>query len=213
MFVPFVDRKDGGKRLAQLLNHYKNKSNAVVIGLPRGGVVTAAEVATALHLSLDIVVPRKIGAPFHEELALGAVTQDGDVIWNEAMVKFYNPASPDVQAIIKKEREESERRVALYRHGKPPLNLSNKIVILVDDGIATGATVRAAVAFIKKHGAQRIIVAAPIAGADACAEIAPEVDEVVAVLKPIHFGGISAFYRDFSQTTDEEVIALLTKYR
>ncbi len=212
LFIPFVDRKDGGKQLAQLLSDYKNQPNGIVIGLPRGGVVTAAEVAKELHLPLDIVVPRKIGAPFHEELAIGAVTQDGDVVWNEDIIKHYNFSPDDVGAIIEKERAESARRVALYRHGKSPLNLTNKTVILVDDGIATGATIRAAVSFIKKHGAQKIIVAAPIAAADACAEIAHDVDEVVAVIQPKHFGGISAFYQKFDQTSDREVMELLAAH-
>lgn len=211
MFRPFVDRKDGGKQLAQLLQNYKNQSNAIVIGLPRGGVVTAAAVAKELHLPLEIVVPRKIGAPFHEELAIGAVTQDGDVVWNTAIMEHYRLSPQDVRDIVKKEREESARRVSLYRQGKPPLNLTNKIVLLIDDGIATGATIKAAVTYIKKQGARKIIVAAPIAAADASADIAPDVDEVIAVVKPIHFGGISAFYEQFDQTSDQEVIKLLSQ--
>lgn len=210
MFKPFIDRKDGGKQLAQLLQQYKNHANAIVIGLPRGGVVTAAEIAKELHLPLDIVVPRKIGAPFHEELAIGAVTQDGDVVWNEAIMHHYHLTPDVVGNIVQKERAESARRVAVYRRGKTPLDLHHKIVILVDDGIATGATIKAAIAFIKKKGAQKIIVAAPIAAADTCAELAPDVDEIVAVIKPMHFGGISAFYQQFDQTTDQQVMDLLS---
>ncbi len=211
--MSFVDRKDSGKQLAHLLRNYKNQSDGVVIGLPRGGVVTAAEVADILQLPLDIVVPRKIGAPFHEELAMGAVMQDGDVVWNEEIVEHYQVSPQDLRISIQKAREESARRLALYRHGFPPLNLTHKTVIVVDDGIATGATIRAAITFIKKQQARKIIVAAPVAAADTCAEIAPDVDEVVAVIKPIHFGGVAAFYQTFDQTTDQEVIDLLSAHQ
>jgi predicted phosphoribosyltransferase len=209
---PFVDRVDGGKQLAQKLTSYKDNTNAVVIGLPRGGVVIAAEIAKELHLPLDIVVPRKIGAPFNEELAVGALTQDGQVIWNEDLMNMLGLEPADLQKIVQKEREESNRRLMLYRHGKPPLNLKDKIVILVDDGIATGATMQAAIAYAKQQGAHKIIVAAPVAAIDIVERMAPEVDQVVSILLPKTFLGISAFYNEFPQTSDEQVIALLCKY-
>lgn len=209
MLRAFVDRKDGGKQLAQKLSAYKNQPDCLVIGLPRGGVVTAAEVAKELNLPLDIVVPRKIGAPFNEELAVGALAQDGQVVWNEDIMRSHHLAPEDLQDIIEKERKESHRRLSLYRSGKPPLNLKNKEVILVDDGIATGATMRAVIGFAKKEGAKKIIVAAPLATVDTLEKIEQEVDEVVVVTLPKIFLGISAFYDTFGQTEDDEVIQIL----
>ena len=209
MDSPFVDRKDGGKQLAQKLHAYKNQSNAIVIGLPRGGVITGAQVAKELNLPLDIVVPRKIGAPFNSELAIGAVTQDGDVVWNEKIMQFNQLKPSDVADTIALEREESLRRLSLYRQGRVPLSLAGKIVILVDDGIATGATIRAAISYVQKEGAKKVIVAAPVAARDSINLIAPLVDELITIISPRSFTGISAFYDQFSQTDDDQVITLL----
>ncbi len=205
----FVDRVDSGKQLAQKLTAYRDDPNAIVIGLPRGGVVTAAQVAHELNLPLDIVVPRKIGAPFNEELAVGAVTQDGQVVWNESIVKSHHLTPEDLADTIEKERKESKRRLQLYRRDRPPLQLKDKVVIFVDDGIATGATMRAAIAYAKQQGAKKIIAATPVATVDTLEVISKEVDEVVSVILPKIFLGISAFYESFPQTPDEEVIALL----
>ena len=210
MNKPFVDRKDGGTQLAHKLRAYKNQPDVLIIGLPRGGVVTAAEVAKELNLPLDIVVPRKIGAPFNPELAVGAVTQDGDVVWNEAIIKSHHLTPEDLADTIEKEMAESHRRLSLYRQGKPPPNFKNKTIILVDDGIATGATMRAAITYVKKQGAKKIIVATPVATVDTMEQIAQEVDSVVAVTLPKIFLGISAFYEEFPQTADDEVIAILS---
>ena len=207
--MTFVDRVDSGKQLAQKLTAYRDDPNAIVIGLPRGGVVTAAQVAHELNLPLDIVVPRKIGAPFNEELAVGAVTQDGQVVWNESIVKSHHLTPEDVADTIEKERKESKRRLQLYRRDRPPLQLKDKVVIFVDDGIATGATMRAAIAYAKQQGAKKIIAATPVATVDTLEVISKEVDEVVSVILPKIFLGISAFYESFPQTPDEEVIALL----
>ena len=205
----FKNRKDAGRQLAQKLLVYKGQPNAIVIGLPRGGVVTAKEVANELHLPLDIMVPRKIGAPFNEELAVGAVTQDGHVVWNEYVLRAHKIAPEDVSDTIEKEKKESARRLKAYRGNKQPLNLKNNTVIIVDDGIATGATMRAAIASARAQGAGRIIVATPVATQDTLERMAPEVDEIVSVLVPQTFFGISAFYDFFPQTSDEEVISLL----
>ncbi len=212
MAITFADRQDAGKQLADKLAVYKNHHNAIVIGLPRGGVIPAAEVAKELKLPLDIVVPRKIGAPFNSELAVGAVTQDGQVVWNEKLMKSFHlsPDALDLKETIKKERAESNRRLQLYRRGRPPLVLKDRVVIIVDDGIATGATMRAAIAYTKEQGAQKIIAATPVATVDTLELIAPEVDEVVSVKLPKTFLGISAFYDTFGQTSDDEVIALLS---
>lgn len=213
MAITFVDRQDAGKQLADKLAAYKNHHNAIVIGLPRGGVIPAAEIAKELKLPLDIVVPRKIGAPFNSELAVGAVTQDGQVVWNEKLMKSFHLSPDDLKDTIQKERAESNRRLSLYRRGRPPLVLKDKTVIIVDDGIATGATMRAAIAYAKQQGAAKIIAATPVATVDILEQIAPEVDEVVSVLLPKTFLGISAFYDTFGQTSDDEVIELLSTPR
>jgi putative phosphoribosyl transferase len=207
--ITFADRQDAGKQLAEKLAAYKNHHNAIVIGLPRGGVIPAAEVAKELKLPLDILVPRKIGAPFNSELAVGAVTQDGQVVWNEELMKNLNLSSHDLKDTIKKERAESNRRLSLYRKGRPSLILKDKLVIIVDDGIATGATMRAAISYAKEQGAGKIIAATPVATVDTLELIASEVDEVVSVKLPTTFLGINAFYDSFPQTSDDEVIALL----
>lgn len=209
MAITFADRQDAGKQLAEKLAAYKNHHNAIVIGLPRGGVIPAAEVAKELKLPLDILVPRKIGAPFNSELAVGAVTQDGQVVWNEELMKNLNLSSHDLKDTIKKERAESNRRLSLYRKGRPSLILKDKLVIIVDDGIATGATMRAAISYAKEQGAGKIIAATPVATVDTLELIASEVDEVVSVKLPTTFLGINAFYDSFPQTSDDEVIALL----
>ncbi len=211
MAITFVDRQDAGKQLADKLAAYRNHHNAIVIGLPRGGVIPAAEIAKELKLPLDIVVPRKIGAPFNSELAVGAVTQDGQVVWNEKLMKSFHlsPDDLDLKETIKKERAESNRRLSLYRRGRPPLVLKDKTVIIVDDGIATGATMRAAIAYAKQQGAAKIIAATPVATVDTLELIAPEVDEIVSVKLPKTFLGISAFYDIFGQTSDDEVIEVL----
>ena len=209
MQQPFKDRQDGGKQLAQKLMQYKNDPHAIVIGLPRGGVVTAEQVADQLELPLDIVVPRKIGAPFNEELAVGAITQDGDVVWNETIMRSHHLQPEDLAETIEKERSEAQRRLHLYRQDRKPLELAGKTVLLVDDGIATGATMMAAIAYVKKQGAAKIIVGTPVATVDTLEKIAQEVDEVVSVTLPKIFMGISAFYSEFPQTTDQEAIAIM----
>ncbi len=209
MAMRFADRQDAGRQLAQKLAVYKNHPDAIVIGLPRGGVVTAAEVANELKLPLDIVVPRKIGAPSQKELAVGAITQDGQIVWNEAIVKSLRITPEDVKETIAKETSEAQRRLKLYRQDRPPLILKDKIVLLVDDGIATGATMRAAIVYAKQQGAKRIVAATPVATVDTLELIEKEVDELVSVLLPKIFLGISAFYDSFGQTEDDEVIALM----
>jgi len=209
MQQPFRDRVDAGRQLAQKLMQYKNDPNAIVLGLPRGGVPVAAEVADALKLPLDIVVTRKIGAPFNEELAVGALTQDGDVIWNETIMQMNQLTPEDLSDTIAKETKEAQRRLQLYRPGRGPLELKGKTVLLIDDGIATGATMLAAIKYVKDAGARTIIVGSPIATPDTLEKITPLVDEVVCLLIPKIFLGISAFYREFGQTSDEQVIEIM----
>ena len=207
----FKDRVDAGRQLAERLMKYKHHPDTIVLGLPRGGVVTAYEIARILSLPLDIIVPRKIGAPFNPELAVGAITEDGSLVLNDDIMTSLGLSVQDLQSIIEKEKQEAERRLKLYRAGRPDLNLKNKTVILVDDGIATGATMQAAIASAKARGARTIIVAVPVAPPTALDELRPQVDEIVTLLITDHFWGISAFYENFVQTEDNQVLDLMKK--
>lgn len=205
----FKDRIDAGRKLAERLGQYAGDSNAIILALPRGGVPVAAEVAKELQLPLDIIVTRKIGAPFNEELAVGALSQDGHVLWNEKIMQMSNLTPEDLAATVAKETHEAQRRLELYRAGRTPLELAGKVVILIDDGIATGATMRAAIEYVRRAGAQKIVVAVPVAAADTIESIAPLVDEVVCVHTPRVFFGVGGFYQRFDQISDDEVIALM----
>lgn len=207
--MQFKDRTDAGKQLAAALMAYKNHPNAIVIGLPRGGVVTAFEVARALGLKLDIVVPRKIGAPDNPELAIGAITEDGTRIFNHDLISQLGVSQSQIERIIEEERREAARRLKTYRAGRPPLNVEGKLVILVDDGIATGSTMKAAIASLKAKKAAKIVVAIPVGPTETIEELKMIVDEVVCLTTPSPFFAIGAFYVQFEQTTDEEVISLL----
>ncbi len=207
----FKDRSDGGKKLAVLLTEYKDFPDTIIIGLPRGGVVTAFEVSQALNLPLDIIVPRKIGAPTNPELAVGALTQEGDIVWNETLLKSLGLSVSDVAEIIEEEKAEASRRLRVYRGDLPPLDLNNKTVILVDDGIATGATMRAAIASARAQGAQKVVVAVPVSPPEALKRIKQEADKVICIETPEIFSGVGAFYKEFGQTEDQEVITLLNK--
>ena len=205
----FKDRVDGGKQLAEKLLKYKKHPDAIVLGLPRGGVITAFEVAKVLELPLDIVVPRKVGAPFNPELAVGAITQEGEVVWNDSLMKSLHLKPEDLADIIAAEKKESARRLQTYRGDRPPLDLKDKIVILVDDGIATGATMRASITSARARGCAKIVVAAPLAPIEPLTKIEQEADEFACVLMPKILMGISAFYDEFGQTSDEEVITIM----
>lgn len=205
----FKDRQHAGKLLANILEKYRDNHHVVVIGLPRGGVVTAYEVAKQLNLPLDIICARKIGAPYNPEFAIGAITETGDSFLNQEVIDRLDIPKEYIDETIKKESAESARRVEAYKKNRLPTNLSGKTVILVDDGIATGATMKASIKTAKKKGAKKIIVAAPVAAPDTLNEIESEVNEVVCLAAPIFFQAVGQFYERFDQTTDEEVIALL----
>jgi len=207
----FIDRIDAGKKLVPFLQRYKDQKDTIVLGLPRGGVVIAYEIAHALHLPLDIVVPRKIGAPMQPELAIGAVTQDGSVMLNEMVMDKFGITQVDIEPIIQKEMHEAKRRLKAYRGTKPPLDLHDKTVLLVDDGIATGYTMLAAIESVRARGAKKIVVVVPVAPPDTVNQLLRIVDDVVCLFQPEFFGAIGRFYEDFGQTTDEEVIELLKK--
>lgn len=209
----FIDRADAGKKLVEKLEKYKNNKNAIVLGLPRGGVVTAYEVAKELNLKLDIIVTRKIGAPGQPELALGALTQAGEPVLDHNLIEMVGASQGDLQEIIAQERFELSRRLKFYRAGRPNLDLSGKTVILVDDGLATGATMLAAIVSARSLGASKIVVAIPVSPIDTLNKINNFADETVCLYAPEIFFGVGGFYESFLQTEDQEVIDLLENAR
>jgi len=211
MWVRFIDRRDAGRKLVPLLEKYKDKKDVIIIGLPRGGVVNAYEVAKELNLPLDIIVVRKIGAPMQPEFAVGAISQEGDVLLDHNIMNMVGVKEKDLQTIVEDEKQEAKRRLALYRGDRAPLDLINKTVILVDDGLATGATMRAAILSARRMGAQKIIVAIPVSPKDTLKKIEQEADEVVCLYTPDVFWGVGGFYDVFYQTEDNKVIDLLSK--
>lgn len=206
----FKDRYDAGEKLSLALKEYQNAENTIVIGLPRGGVATAYEVATRLELPLDIVCPRKIGAPANPEFAVGAITETGDHFLNESVIKSLDIPKDELSAIIENEREVAKNRLKDLREGLPKRKLKGKVVIVVDDGLATGSTMKAALITAKKEGAEKIVAAVPVAPADSLEKIQELADEVICLETPPFFQAVSNFYDDFASTSDEEVKQLLT---
>src|SRR3989338_10134144 len=205
----FKDRIDAGRALAEKLTALQIKPPMIVLGLPRGGVIVAHEIAQKLKAPLDIIVPRKIGAPFSPELAIGAITEDGSLMLNQEMVKSLRIEKDYIDQASAKEKKEAQRRLNKYRAGRASLDLKDKTVIITDDGIATGATMQAALRSIRSQNAKKIIVAVPVLPPDTKAIIEKECDELVFLGQPAYFGAIGMFYEKFDQTTDEEVIAIM----
>lgn len=205
----FKNRHDAGMKLVPRLASYRGDPKALVLGLPRGGVVTAYEVAQGLGLPLDVTCPRKIGAPFNPELGIGAITETGETYLNEDLIRRLGVPQEYIHREMGKERAKAEARIALFRKGKPPLNVKGKTVIIVDDGLATGATMKAAIQSVKKGGAGKIVVAIPVSPPDTLNEMMRLADEVVCLEAPLFFGAVGEFYADFSQIEDDEVVALL----
>lgn len=207
----FQDRSDAGKKLAAALNSYSNDPEAVIISLPRGGVVVGYEVALILNLPMDIVCPRKIGAPFNPELAIGAITETGEGILSEDLVASLGVSEEYILEIIEKESKQALWRLNHYRKDKSPRNLKGKRVIIVDDGLATGSTMRAAIKTVKAEQAKEIIMAVPVAPPDTLLKIEKEVDHAICLSAPVDFYAVGQFFEHFDQTTDDEVISLLAK--
>jgi putative phosphoribosyl transferase len=207
----FSDRADAGRVLAEQLRHYADRPDVIVLALPRGGVPVAYEVAKALHAPLDIFVVRKLGIPGHEELAMGAVATGGVRVLNDQVVKGLSIPGFVIDAVANWELQELERRERLYRGDRPPPEVRGKTAILVDDGLATGSTMLAAVKALRKLGPARIVVAVPVASPDTCELLKEYVDETVCAATPEPFYAVGLWYRDFSQTTDEEVRELLER--
>lgn len=205
----FRDRRDAGKKLAQKLIAFARHSDAIVLALPRGGVPVAYEVALALHAPLDIFIVRKLGLPGHEELALGAIASGGARVLNEDIIRYLGISEAVIDVIAQRELQELERRERAYREDRPPLEVEDRTIILIDDGLATGASMRAAVAGVHSHHPAQITVAVPTAALETCEALKPEVDQMICATTPEPFYGVSRWYKDFSQTTDEEVRTLL----
>jgi putative phosphoribosyl transferase len=207
----FVDRTEAGKMLAEALFDYAGKADVFVLALPRGGLPVAYEVAKALAAPMDLWLVRKLGVPGQEELAMGAMAGKDTRVLNQEIINLLNIDQVSINAAVAREQAELERRNSLYRQGRPPPDIQGKTIILVDDGLATGATVRAAIVSLRHAGAARIIVAVPVAAASASEKIRKEADKLVCLYTPEPFYGVGQWYDDFSQTTDEEVLALLDR--
>lgn len=206
------DRIDGGRKLAELLSAYANKPDVIVLGLPRGGVPVASEVAKALNAPLDVFIVRKIGVPGHPELALGAIASGGAYHLNEDILDQLHVPQAAIDSVVRLEREELTRREKLYQMGRSPLDLKNCRVIIVDDGLATGASMLAAIHAVRELGPKEIIVAVPVIAGSSYSEIRPHVDNLVCVLAPYEFRSVGEWYEDFGQTSDDEVVGLLQNF-
>jgi putative phosphoribosyl transferase len=211
MMALYKDRTDAGQKLAKKLSEYADRKDVVVLGLPRGGVPVAFEVAKALNAPLDIFLVRKLGVPGHKELAMGAIASGGVRVLNDKMMRGLNISDKVIDAVAAREQQELERRERAYRGDRPKPDVRDRTVILVDDGLATGASMHAAVTALRGREPTRIVVAVPTAPPDICAEFEDEVDKVVCATTPQPFLGVGAWYLDFSQTTDKEVRALLER--
>lgn len=209
----YSNRIEAGQELARRLERYANRPDVIVLGLPRGGVPVAFEVARALNAPLDVFLVRKLGMPGQEELAMGALASGGVRILNDDLIRRFHVPESMVEAVAAKEERELQRREREYRGTSAPLPVAGMTAILVDDGLATGASLRAAAAALKRLGPARIVAAVPVGSAETCAELEDVVDEVVCAETPEPFRAVGNWYEDFSQTTDEEVRRLLAQGR
>jgi predicted phosphoribosyltransferase len=206
----FPNRAEAGRQLAEKLEKYAGRDDVIVLGLPRGGVPVAYEVAKRLRVPLDVFIVRKLGVPGFEELAAGAIASGGVRVLNEDVVRAIPYASEAIEAVTARETAELQRREQIYREGRPAPELRDKIAILVDDGLATGATMRAAVKALRQSGAAKVIVAVPVGPPDTCLELQQVADETICLSTPEFFQAVGQYYEDFSQTSDEDVRELLT---
>jgi predicted phosphoribosyltransferase len=212
MNEPFANRRAAGAELASSLRQYAGRHDVVVLALPRGGVPVAFEVAEALNAPLDIFLVRKLGLPGHPELAMGAIASGGVRILNDEVVQWYGIPARAIDAVAREEQVELDRREREYRQGQPLIGLDGRTVILVDDGLATGSTMKAAVQAVRQHRPARVVVAVPVGAPATCEQIGNVADETVCARMPEPFSAVGQWYRDFSQTTDEEVRELLEEH-
>ncbi|HJR77194.1 MAG TPA: phosphoribosyltransferase [Nitrospiraceae bacterium] len=207
----FRDRREAGRVLAGMLTEYRDLPDVIVLGLPRGGVPVAFEVAVALQAPLDVMIVRKLGVPGHEELAMGAIASGGVQIINDEIVRYAGITAAVVASVAADERMELVRRERTYRGERAPLAVEGRIAILIDDGLATGSTMRAAVTALRAMRPARIVAAVPVAPLDTCTALQADADEVVCAMTPSPFYGVGQWYDDFAQTTDGQVRDLLEK--
>jgi predicted phosphoribosyltransferase len=207
----FSDRSEAGKRLAAQLSAYANRPDVIVLALPRGGVPVAFEVARSLKAPLDLFLVRKLGVPGHVELAMGAIASGGVRVLNQEVVQALHLPEEVIDEVTEEQQQELARRELAYRGDRPPLDARGRIVILVDDGLATGSTMRAAVAALRQQQPDRIVVAVPVGDAETCQELRKEANEVICLHTPDPFYAVGIWYRNFGQTSDEEVRSLLKR--
>ena len=205
----FADRREAGAELATRLESYRDTEGVMVLALPRGGVVTGSAVAAYLNCRLDVIIIRKVGFPGQPEFAIGAVSETGTVVLNEQVVSSYGVSTEYVEEEVSRQKHELERRVELYRKGKRLPELKGKTIILVDDGVATGASMKTAISTLKEEGIEKLVVAVPVAPPSTVMELEEMTDEVVCLETPADFMAVGGYYRDFTQVTDEEVIEVL----
>jgi putative phosphoribosyl transferase len=209
---PFANRREAGVELARRLERFKGRSDVVVLALPRGGVPVAYEVAGALGAPLDVFLVRKLGVPGHRELAMGAIASGGVRVLNEDVVGWYRIPAAVIDQVVREEQVELERREREYRDERTPPVLRDQTVLLIDDGLATGSTMRAAVQAVRAHGPSRIVVAVPVGAPETCRDFSEVADEIVCARAPERFSAVGQWYREFSQTTDDEVRTLLREH-
>jgi predicted phosphoribosyltransferase len=209
--APFKDRRDAGRKLAQKLTAYAGQQDALVLALPRGGVPVAYEVAVALGIPLDVFIVRKLGVPGRDELAFGAIASGGVRVLNSDIVRMLSIPEEIMNFVVKRESQELTRREHLYRGSSTFPQIRNRAIILIDDGLATGASMRAAVAGLRAQHPSRIVIAVPAAAPDVCSAFQAEVHEIICAITPELFYGVGRWYEDFSQVSDEEVRVLLQK--
>jgi predicted phosphoribosyltransferase len=209
---PFEDRRAAGGALAALLQDYADRPDVVVLALPRGGVPVAFEVAQALGASLDLFLVRKLGTPGHRELAMGAIASGAVRVLNDDVIRWYGITPAEIDIVAGEEQRELERREAAYREGREPVPVEGRTVILIDDGLATGSTMRAAVQAVRQRAPARVVVAVPVGAAQTCDELSAIANEVVCARTPEPFSAVGQWYLDFDQTTDQEVRDLLVAH-
>ncbi len=207
----FKDRNDAGKRLVDLLSGYEGAEDTLVVGLPRGGVVVGMEVALALKIPLDVWVTRKIGAPFNPELAIGSVDSDGELLLDDNSAKLYEISDRYIREEVVNQAKEIRRRYQVYRGSEEAPDVSGKTVLVVDDGVATGYTMMAALQSIRRNGADKLVCAVPVASPRVISKLGQLSDEVACISSPSYFGAVGEFYRDFGQVSDDEVIECLER--
>jgi putative phosphoribosyl transferase len=210
-YQAFIDRRDAGRVLALRLPKYRGRDDVVVLALPRGGVPVAYEVASALGVPMDVFLVRKLGTPGHRELAMGAIASGGVRVLNEDVVQWYRISDSAIERIAREEHEELERRERAYKGNRPAPDLTDRIVILIDDGLATGSTMRAAAKAVRAHRPARVVIAVPVGAPQTCAELAAVADEVICARMPEPFSAVGQWYLNFDQIDDDEVRELLQK--